>query len=318
MGKRRIRNLLFHGIPKEQIFGFDPSPERAAEVTEKYGVQTFTDLAEAEKQNPAVYVISTPPNRHLEYCLRAAEQKKHFFVEVGVDDQGYDKLASLLDNSFVAAPSCTFRYLPPVKKITELVAEEKIGKVLTFTYHLGQYLPDWHPWEDYRKVYFAQKETSACREMFVFELIWLTKVLGTQIKKVYGGFTGRISELEMTADDLSASVLGFENGVVGSMVIEVLARTPFRTLRLIGTEGVLEWEWKANQIRIFEKKTEAWETISLVEGKKEAGYVTTEDMYEEEMNVFLSALEGKAPYPYTFTEDQKIIQALRALEKPYL
>lgn len=315
MGKRRIRNLLFLKIDKSRIFGFDPSQDKREEAEEKYGIKTFSDFKTAIKEtDPDTFIISTPPNLHHDYFLYAAKNKKHFFVEATTVDKGYSQLSKLNDNSFISAPSCTFRYFPAVKKIKELINKNKIGKVLFFNYHLGQYLPDWHPWEDYRKVYFAQKETGACREMLPFELIWLTDIFGAHAKQITG-MASKISSLDMPADDLYSAILNFENNIIGHIVIDVLARTPFRTLRIIGTEGVLEWEWLNYEIKFFQAKNKKWEVLNLKKGENEKGYVTTEDMYREEIEKFLQAIAGKIKYPYSFEEDHRILKTLFALEK---
>jgi predicted dehydrogenase len=315
MGKRRIRNLLANGIKKDQIFGFDLVAEKRKEAEEKYGIKVYDNFEKAVAEiKPDVYIISTPPDKHHQYFLAAASVKKHFFVEVTIVDTGYDKLYKLLDDSFVAAPSCTFRYFPAIKKIKEEVKRGTIGRILSFQYHLGQYLPDWHPWEDYKKVYYAQKETGGCREMFPYELIWLTDIIGAKVKKV-GGVTAKVSDLEMTADDVYFAVLEFDNKVIGNIAIDLLARTPLRTLRLVGTEGVLDWEWLKYEIRIYQAKTKKWETLKLEKGKSEKGYVATEDMYQEEIKIFLEAIEGKVKYPYTFVENQQVLKTLQALEK---
>ncbi len=314
MGKRRIRNLLFCGVKEEDIAGFDLSKERCKEASDKYGVKTFTSYQEAKAEwNPDVYVISTPPNLHHMYFLDAAKQRKHFFVEVGTTDEGYEELFEMMDGSFVAAPSCTFRYFPAIKKINEIVNSGEIGETLSFHYHMGQYLPDWHPWEDYRKVYFAQKETSACREMYVFELIWLTHILKAMPKEVLG-YAAKVSDLDMSADDLFSSVVKFDNDAVGTFTIDVISRNPVRTLRLVGTEGSLDWEWMDYKIKVFNKSKNKFETYELQEGEKEENYVTTEDMYREEMQLFLDAINGGKQYPHSFADDQRLIDALKALE----
>ena len=46
---------------------------------------------------------------------------------------------------------------------------KKIGSKSNF----GHFLPNWHPWEDYRKFYASKKETGAAREVVPFELIWI-------------------------------------------------------------------------------------------------------------------------------------------------
>ncbi len=315
MGKRRIRNLLHHGIDKSRIFGFDLVAERRREAEEKYNIKTYDNFQKAFREvNPDAFIISTPHEFHDKYFLFAARHKKHFFVEATTIDKGYKELFKLLNNSFVAAPSCTWRYFPAVKKIKELVANKKIGKIWAFIYHMGQYLPDWHPWEDYRKVYFAKKETGGAREMFAFELIWLNDILDSKPVKV-SGFVGKVSDLDMPADDIYSAVLEYEKNIIGNVVIDVVARAPFRTLRLIGSDGVLEWEWMDYEIKLYQVKDKKWKTIELREGDKEKGYVTTEDMYREEIKKFLDAIKGKIKYPYTFEQDHQILRTLFALEK---
>lgn len=309
MGKRRIRNLLFNNISKDNIFGFNPTVGRCREVEKEYGVKTFTVFEDAEKISPDAYVISTPPLSHHEYFLRAAKKKKHFFVEVTTDNLGYAELKPLLDGSFVAAPSCTFRYFPAVKKIKELLSTGVIGKPLSFNHYLGQYLPDWHPYEDYRQVYFAQKETGGCKEMFPYELVWLTDIFNSKVKRVQG-MRGKISDLEMTADDIYCALAQLENGVVGNMQIDILNRKACRTLKIIGTEGTLDWNWLGKKIEIYSTARQNSEIIDLAEGKKVGQYNTGEDAYEAEIADFLLAVAGEKDFPYTFAEDDKILQCL--------
>lgn len=314
MGKRRVRNLLANGVIKEDIFGFDVLSERRREAEEKYGIKTHDDFKRAFSEvRPGALIISTPPQAHAQYFIFAAKQKLNFFCEVTTTDQGYDELLPLLDSSFVAAPSCTFRYLPAVKQIKSLVLSGAIGNVLAFTYHLGQYLPYWHPWEDYRQVYFSKKETGACREMLPYELIWLTDLLGAPVAKI-SGFTEKVSDLDMTADDVYAAALKLDNNITGTILIDLLARAPKRTLRLIGSEGILDWEWKMQLIRVFDVRKKEWQDISVETGTAEPGYINTEDMYIEELKTFLDALQGRKPYPYTFKENHAVLRTLYALE----
>lgn len=321
MGKRRIRNLFYHNIKKENIIGFDSRKDRRAEAEKTYNIKTYKNFKEALKINPDVYIISTPPDKHYIYFLQAAQNKKHLFVEHPVTDKGYEKLLSLTNGSFVAAPSCTLRFHPAVKLIKKIIEEKRIGKIFSFQYHLGQYLPSWHPWEDFRKVYFAKRNTGACREMFGFELVWLTFALKLGGISKIAGFTEKLSDLDMTADDRYSAVLKFKNKVSGNMVIDLISKKPFRTLRVIGFDGVLEWEWQENKIKIFKAKKinnnsdHKWQIIDLKKGKREKDYITTEDAYEEEMGYFLSAIQKKSKYPFTFKESLEYLKVVFALEK---
>jgi len=314
MGKRRIRNLLYNGIKSEQIFGFDIINNRCIEVKKLHNIKTTNNYKDALKFNPDVFVISTPPDAHSKYFLKAVKDKKHVFVEHPTVDTGYEKMLKLLDGSFVAAPSCSWRFHPAVKKLKEIVVKEKIGKILSFQYHMGQYLPNWHPWEDYRKVYFSKKITGACREMFTFELGWLSYILNLKTIKI-GGFTKKISDLDMSADDIYSAVASFKNNIIGTMVIDLLSKKTFRTLRIIGSDGVLEWEWLDNEIKLFEAKNKKTQIIKLTKGHSEKNYVTTENMYEEEIKFFLDAISKKKKYPFTFKENHHYLKTMFALEK---
>ena len=315
MGKRRIRNLLFHKVPKENIYGFNLSKDRCLEVQNKFGIKTFNNFKKALREaKPDVFIISTPPNQHSQYFLYAAKHKKHFFVEHPTTDKGYKELEKLLDGSFVGVPSCSLRFHPAMKAMKKILDSNKIGQVLSFQYHMGQYLPDWHPWEDYRKVYFSKKSTGACREMFAFELGWLGYVLNLKIKEI-AGFTEKLSNLEMTADDLYVAIIKFQNNKIGNITIDLLSRKPFRTLRVIGSGGVLEWEWQDNQIKLFTAKNKKSEVVNLKKGHSEKYYITTEDMYEEEVGKFLTAINGKGKYPFSFKENHHFLKALFAIEE---
>lgn len=315
MGKRRIRNLLFHKIKPEMIKGFDISKDRCREVKKEFGVKVESNFKKAiHNFNPDVFIISTPPNLHAPYFLFAAKKKKHFFVEVPTTDNGYKQLMPMLKKDFIAAPSCTFRYVPGVLKIKKIIENGTIGKPLSFNHYLGQYLPDWHPYEDYRKIYFAQNETGGAREMFFHELVWLTFLFNSNINKAKG-MIDKVSDLEMSADDIYSVILRLKNKVIGNVMIDLLNRKASRTLRIIGSEGTIDWDWLKYEIKIFQAKTKKEKILKLNKNKKLKHYNTTEDIYRAEIKDFLNAICGKKKFPYSFREDYDILQTLDQIKK---
>lgn len=309
MGKRRIRNLFAHG--EKNIVGFDIRPDRNKEAEEKYGIKTVAALADISPDDFDALIISTSPDAHGGYIRYALKHAKHFFVEHPISDDGYKEI--LADkNKTVKAPSCTFLFNPAIKLMKKILDEGKIGKVLAFQYHMGQYLPDWHPYEDYRDVYFSEKETGACREMFCFELIWLNSLIGSEVKEVHGTI-GKLSDLDMDADDTITAAVTYENSVRGTLLIDVIARKPYRTLRILGSEGVLEWERFEYSIKVFDAGSKKTETIPVPKGTPEKGYVNEEEMYIEEIQAFLAAIKGEARYPYSFEENFSKLHLLKRL-----
>lgn len=310
MGKRRIRNLFALG--EKEIIGFDLSEERRKEAEEKHGIKTIADLVSLPVTEYDTLVISTPPDLHPIYLRKALAENKHVFVETGVTDDVVDEILAKQGDGMIRAPSCTFRHFAPVKRIKQLLDEGRIGKLLAYIYHLGQYLPDWHPWEDYRKVFFSKKETGACRELFSFELCWLTWVMGSPVEQVTGQID-HVSDLEMPADDVLMANVKHANNIRGNIAIEVVSRQPLRLLRIMGSEGVITWDWLANRIEVYDAKTKTSEVLTEGLGTNE-GSLAVEEMYIEEMKSFLDAINGVSPYPYTWQEVRNNVGILKSLE----
>ena len=309
MGKRRVRNLKANG--ENDIVGFDIRADRNREAEEKYGIRTVKAFADISPEDFDVLIISTSPDAHGEYIRYALAHKKHFFIEHPTSDDGYAEVMANKD-ALVKAPSCTFLFNPAIKMMKKVLDEGKIGKVLAFQYHMGQYLPDWHPWEDYRTVYFSKKETSACREMFCFELIWLSSLIGSEVKDVRGTIT-KLTDLDMDADDTVTASVTYKNNVRGTLLIDVISRKPFRTLRVLGSEGVLEWERFDYTLKIFNASTKETTVLPIPKGNPEKGYVNEEEMYIDEIGAFLKAVKGEAPYPYSFEKNATNLKMLFSL-----
>lgn len=311
MGKRRIRSLK--ALNAGKIIGFDPRTDRCEEVKEKYSVDTYTDFDEAMGNNPEVLIISTPPDLHMYYAHIAADAGKHFFTEAGVMDNGMSELISKLeDKGIVGVPSCTNRFYQGPKHIKNLINQGRIGQPLSFTYHCGQYLPDWHPWEDYRSFYVSNDETGACREIVPFELVWLTWAFGDVAS--ISCMKERTGILENKIDDVYQILMKFQCGSLGHLMVDVISRPAVKYMRIMGTEGIIEWINTQNIIRVSKVADYSWETIDLSVGTVESNYLNPEEPYIEEMNCFIEAIDGVGDYDYTYKEDSKILNILYSAE----
>jgi predicted dehydrogenase len=313
MGKRRIRNLQY--LKAGEIMAFEPVEARRKEAEKTYGIRVFGNIEEALAQSPDAIIISTPPDKHHPYAMLAAKNNKHFFVEASVISDGMTEIIEVCRNrNIVAAPSCTMRFHPAVKKIKELVDSNAIGKILTFTYHSGMYLPDWHPWEDYRTFYVSKKASGACREIVPYELTWIMDVMGTI--KTISSMKGKLTNLETEIDDAYQILMKFESGMLGHMLVDVISRVPYRSLKLMSEEGVITWEWGVG-IRVYNAKDKSWVEYPEQSGTSVEGYdkKIKEEPYIEEMQRFIEAIQGKRDYPYTMEDDYRVLCMLNAAEK---
>lgn len=297
MGKRRIKNLKDLGEHDIEIF--DINAKRMKEVKKMFNVN-FYDTSDKEED---VVIISTPPNEHISHELTSAEQNKHFFCEAGISSYNYEKLINVCkENNVIGCPSATFRFNETIQNLKNLIDENKIGNIVTFTYHMGQYLPDWHPYENIKDFYVSKKEISAVREMIPFELQWLIWIFGEVVELKI--MKDKLSSLDMDAEDVCQLIIRFESGVLGHLLIDVVSRTPTRKMRVVGEEGSIEFDYYDNSISIFKGNT--------VSKQK---FYHSKDMYLEEMRAFVNGIKNKKQYSYTLEEDFKTLKMVEEVWK---
>lgn len=312
MGKRRIRCLKSLG--EMDIMGFDVRQDRCDEVKQKYGVKTSNSWDNVVKETADAWIISTPPDLHMHYAFIAVQKRIPFFIEANVCDEKLPELIDRLESrKLVGVPSCTMRYFEGPKVIKELIKAGDIGKPLIFTYHWGQYLPDWHPWENYKEFYVSKRETGACREIVPFVLGWLIDIFGN-VHNI-SCIKGKLSDLDADIDDVYQIILKYENNMLGHLLVDVIARPAIHFIRINGTHGTIEWDHHDNYIRVFNTSENDWKDINLNEGFKETGYLYSENPYIDEIADFIGQIKGRRSYPYTFKDDKYVLNLLERAEK---
>ncbi|MEW5802149.1 MAG: Gfo/Idh/MocA family oxidoreductase [bacterium] len=305
LGKRRIRNLKY--LQSGTIIGCDPRLDRRDETSQRYRIQTFENFNEAMNQDPEILIISASPNLRLHYALEAAAANKHFFAEACPQDEQMTELVTMLQGKkIVAAPSCTLCFYPGPKKVKNLLLKGTIGQPLSFTYHSGQYLPGWHPAEDFWPFSDSPQSPEAYREILPFELVWLSILFGS-IESV-STFKGKVGNSEVDMCDAPHRwLLRFESGTTGYLLLDMTSRAPIQRMHLTGEEGHIEWDNREQLIRIYSGENCLKQTEPLIRGCVENMYIKPEEPYVDELRSFLEAIYGIAPFPHTFKKHQEIL-----------
>ena len=202
MGNRRIRNMNVLGI--NQIGVFDFNEARLEKFRDQKIFQVFSDFDLAIQEfQPDAFVICTPPNKHFAYVAKAIELRIPSFLEASVEEfqlvADFSDLAKKQD--VFVAPSSTMRHFNFAEKIREVVLNGEVGHPLYVTYHVGQYLPDWHPWEDIKDFYVSNPLTAACKEIVPFELTWLCETLADYEPEVLTSVISRSGQINAQIDE---------------------------------------------------------------------------------------------------------------------
>ena len=312
MGKRRVRCL--YSLGHENIVGFDMRDDRRKEVVEQHGIKTVEKVEDVDFDAIDAIIISTPPDKHLDYVRLAIEKNKPSFVEASVILEGLANVRiDAEEKGLLVAPSCTLRFHPAVKTIKNIVEGGRYGKVTNFSYHSGQYLPDWHPWEKVTDYYVSKKEVNACREIVPFELTWIVDIIGPV--KNASAFYGQTMDVGANVNDTYAITMEFKDSY-GTMIVDVVSRSAVRSLLLNMELGQIKWDWNDNNLKLYSSKTEIWKEIEVTTGQAAEGYNPNiiEEMYIEELETFISAINKQELWPNTLDDDISILKTLRKLE----
>ena len=159
IGRRHFRNLIALG--QKDILLLRTRKATLPE-DELAGYPVETDIREAlGKHMPDAVTVANPTSLHLDIAIPAAEAGWAILLEKPVS-HSLERL-DILEKTAAQSGSkilvgFQFRYHPTLNRARELIRSNAIGRILTVHAHWGEYLPQCHPWEDYRRSYAARRE----------------------------------------------------------------------------------------------------------------------------------------------------------------
>ncbi len=242
IGRRHFRNLITLG---EKDIVLLRTHRATLSDDELAGYPVEIDLAEAlKKHKPDAVIVANPTALHLDVAVPAAQAGCHILLEKPVSHslERLDVLQKAAEKSGSRIlVGFQFRYHPTLNKARELIQQGELGKVLTVHVHWGEYLPNWHPWEDYRQSYAARADLGGgVIVTLTHALDYLRFMLG-DVESLWS-FNGHISPLEIDVEDTAEIGLKFSSGAVGGLHLNYFQRPPVHRLEIVGTNGTLRWD----------------------------------------------------------------------------
>ncbi len=315
MGKRRIR-LLESIDEKINIFGVDSREDRRVDAETNHSVsQTFVSINELlSKVIVDAALVCTSPVSHAEIISKLLNNKIHVFTEINLVQTDYTKNVSLAEKfNKILFLSSTFLYREEIKYIQSVV--DKQDEIINYNYHVGQYLPDWHPWESYKDFFVNNKKTNGCREIFAIELPWIVLVFGP-IQSVIAR-KGKMSKLDIDYPDNYQVIIKHQNGNSGCMSVDVVSRKPVRNLEVFSENCHISWDGSPRGIYNYDfinKTTNNVDLYEYVDQDNNYSNFIVENAYKNEVVAFIDAIKSGINNNYNFNDDQIILDWIDVIE----
>jgi predicted dehydrogenase len=287
IGRRHFRNLLALGERDLLLYRTQHSTLPDDELA---GYPVATELETALAQNPEAVIISNPTALHLDVAIPALKQGCHVMLEQPVAasmERVAELQAAAIKGEARILVGYHFRYHPGLQIARELLAAGGIGCPLSARAHWGEYLPGWHPWEDYRQGYSARADLGGGVVLTLSHPLDYLRWLFGEVAGLWA-FTTRNSELGLQVEDNAEIGLRFASGLLGSLHLDYNQRPPSHWLEVVGTNGTLRWDNQSGEVRIFQSEFGEWRVYPPPPGFER------NDLFLAEMRHFLQVARGEA------------------------
>ncbi|HEY6552674.1 MAG TPA: Gfo/Idh/MocA family oxidoreductase [Vicinamibacteria bacterium] len=251
--------------------------------------RSTTDLDEALALQPAAALVCNPTALHVETALLAARSGCHLFIEKPVSHalDGLDALAAeVAARRLVVLVGYQFRFHPGLRRVKEWLAEGAIGEVTSARARWGEYLPGWHPGEDYTKSYSARRELGGGVVVTLSHPFdYLRWLLGEVVE--VSAQTGQRGGFELDVEDTANVLLRFESGVLASVSLDYVERPASHRLHLVGRNGLISWDGITGVARLHDAARGEVQSVSPPPG------FDRNSMFLDEVKHFMACVRGR-------------------------
>jgi len=266
-GQRHARNLRallgaeaelvsYRNRGRKDVITQDLRIKEGTTLEEEFGLQILGSFEEALATGPDVALIATPNHFHTNLALRAAEAKCHLFIEKPVAHtlDGLDKLAALVrEHRLVCLVAYQLRFHPGLELLLHLLEEKAVGEIISGRMIFGEYLPDWHRYEDYRGYHAARADQGGGVLLSQIHDIDFLYALFGMPKKICC-FGGKLTDLEIDVEDTASILFEFERQgrcFPFHLHQDYVQKPPVRACEVIGTKARIFWDYFSQELRVI-------------------------------------------------------------------
>jgi predicted dehydrogenase len=296
---RRSSPILTDSLQIESVDGLE----------QRYGIRSFDSLDAALEERPIAALICNPTSLHMQVAIAAAESGCHLLIEKPVS-HSLDQVALLSEivrrNSLVCMIAYQLRFHPCLIAAQRILAEGAIGRPLACRAVVGEYLPGWHSYEDYRGMYASKRALGGGVVVTqIHELDLMFWFFGRPKRVVSIG--GHLSDLEIDVEDVASTLLSYD-GMVAHLHQDYLQRPPSRQFEIIGQRGKLQVDLVALTVQSYGASGEKLETRSFPMFKRNS-------MFEEELRCFVEAIQCGGKVPVTLADGLQSLEMALAIRR---
>jgi predicted dehydrogenase len=302
IGQRHVRNLrklmgsevdllAYRFQNGSKVLTDDMKIENDSGLEEKYNICSYNDLDQALAQKPEIVFVCNPSSLHVSTALKAARAGCHLFIEKPLS-HNLDRVEELIElvesQNLIAVVGYQMRFNPCLQRLHSILQEKTIGRILSVRAEVGEYLPNWHTYEDYRHTYASRLDQGGGALLSqIHEMDYLYWLFGMP-RRVFA-LGGHLSSLEIEdVDDITETLMEYKmdgGPAIVSLHQDFLQRPGQRTCQVIGDHGKVQVNLAALTVNVFDGDGKQVEATSY------AGFQRNQ-MFLDELSQFFESIRG--------------------------
>jgi predicted dehydrogenase len=203
--------------------------------------------------------VCTPSNHHIRPAIKAAKSGCNLFIEKPLSNtaEGIPELLDIVDEqNLITMIGCNYRFHPAIQTVKEILESGVLGDIVSARIETGSYLPDWHPWEDYREMYSAKEGVGGVLFDAIHGVNYARWFFDDEV--VVTAMLGHESSLDMEPEDTASLIARYENGIQCEFHFDYVQRTSINSGHITGERGSIRWGGENKTVVRSEPPTEEW------------------------------------------------------------
>ena len=281
--------------------------------SEYYMLNEYFEIDQALNENPDIAFICNPSSLHMETAIKIAENNINFFVEkpLSINTNGINDLTDLIiEKNITNMIGYQTRFNPIINEVKDVLMSMDYGRVINAEFSWCTYLPNHHPYEDYRNGYAARKDLGGgVVTCLSHELDLIQWFFGVPIS-VYAA-KGGSSKLDMDVEDDIAAIFkckNIDNVFPVNLHLSFVQGFEKRGFSILFQDALLNCNLVKNEIQIIGHDNNL---------KYQNNYndLNRNFLFKKEMEEFLKAVEKKENTSIPISEGKKSLLMALAIHK---
>ena len=287
IGSCHLKNLQKLGFEDLIVFTTNSNPHFKVPS----GINCFNDLEDTLQQRPFISIICNPTSLHIETAIKCAKAGSHIFIEKPISNNFNDlvELKEILkSNNLFCMIGYMMRFNPAIKLIKEYIKNGRLGVPIHFSSVWGEYLPNWHPYEDYRKSYAGSIKLGGGPILTLSHDIDIAYWFFGMPKRI-SCFTSNEPTLSIYTETIADIILKYDDKLTAHIHLNYIDEPPNRLIKVRFSNGQIEYDIINNKLTLYKG------FLSQIK-IKEFDYkdkFTRNDLFEWELSYFIKSVSKK-------------------------